>query len=103
MANSYPSPCDKCTEQKGCHGCTDWKIRYLYRQKQINAYAAEMRKPKPLAKNKLRYEHTDIVRQYLATHPCAGCKRESVCDTPCAKFMLWYDVKMQWIKGRIGL
>ena len=50
MANSYPSPCDKCTEQKGCHGCTDWKIRYLYRQKQINAYAAEMRKPKPLAK-----------------------------------------------------
>lgn len=39
MAN-YPSPCDtchhaKCMEKK----CEPWRTRYMYRQKQINAYA----------------------------------------------------------------
>lgn len=36
----YPSPCEKC-KRKMCSGktCEDWKIRYLYRQKQINAFA----------------------------------------------------------------
>lgn len=36
----YPSPCEKC-KRKMCAGktCEDWKIRYLYRQKQINAFA----------------------------------------------------------------
>lgn len=36
----YPSPCDTCkrTECKGVK-CDPWRIRYLYRQKQINAFA----------------------------------------------------------------
>ena len=37
---NYPSPCDKC-KLKSCRGleCDPWRIRYLYRQKLINAYA----------------------------------------------------------------
>lgn len=36
----YPSPCETC-KAKECKGkeCIPWKIRYQYRQKQINAYA----------------------------------------------------------------
>lgn len=36
----YPSPCDRCT-RGFCRDkkCEAWKTRYLYRQKQINAYA----------------------------------------------------------------
>lgn len=42
MAN-YPSPCDTCTQPK-CKGvkCEPWRIRYMYRQKQINAYAKKV-------------------------------------------------------------
>ena len=38
---NYPSPCDSC--ENPCNsGCADWRIRYLYRQKQINAYARKL-------------------------------------------------------------
>lgn len=35
----YPSPCDSCTQTCTGKSCDRWRIRYLYRQKQINAYA----------------------------------------------------------------
>lgn len=39
----YPSPCENCTKsfcrEKNCEA---WKVRYLYRQKQINAYAKKL-------------------------------------------------------------
>ena len=40
---SYPSPCLRCTRER-CREkeCVPWKIRYLYRQKQINAYAKQL-------------------------------------------------------------
>ena len=40
---AYPSPCDTCKEAncKGVH-CDRWRIRYLYRQKQINGYAKKI-------------------------------------------------------------
>lgn len=44
MAN-YPNPCDKCKNKNDCTKymtCQPWKKRYLYRQKQINAYAAKV-------------------------------------------------------------
>lgn len=39
----YPSPCESCTKEY-CRekNCEAWKIRYLYRQKQINAYAKKL-------------------------------------------------------------
>lgn len=39
---NYPNPCDKCERSENCtryKDCQPWKARYLYRQKQINAYA----------------------------------------------------------------
>ena len=43
---SYPSPCDNCPHNEtGCRryrNCEKWKTRYLYRQKQINAYAKKV-------------------------------------------------------------
>ena len=38
----YPSPCEKCEQNENCtryRTCQPWLTRYLYRQKQINAYA----------------------------------------------------------------
>ena len=38
----YPSPCAKCKDNETCtryRTCKPWRTRYLYRQKQINAYA----------------------------------------------------------------
>ena len=39
----YPSPCGRCTREH-CRekNCLAWKTRYLYRQKQINAYAKQL-------------------------------------------------------------
>lgn len=42
----YPDPCLKCPRNKGyCNmykDCQEWRTRYLYRQKQINAYAKKV-------------------------------------------------------------
>lgn len=40
---NYPSPCLRCTKEH-CRekNCEAWKIRYLYRQKQINAFAKKL-------------------------------------------------------------
>ena len=41
----YPSPCEKCEHNNNCKryaNCQPWKTRYLYRQKQINAYAEKV-------------------------------------------------------------
>lgn len=43
---SYPFPCDTCPKNEtGCRmyrKCDKWRARYLYRQKQINAYAKKV-------------------------------------------------------------
>lgn len=41
----YPSPCDNCKHNVKCkrwEKCDAWKTRYLYKQKQINAYAKKV-------------------------------------------------------------
>lgn len=43
---NYPNPCDKCPRgnKNNCdyQNCKPWVTRYLYRQKQINAYAEKV-------------------------------------------------------------
>lgn len=43
---NYPMPCDHCDKNNhrlcNYRDCAPWKIRYLYRQKQINAYAKKV-------------------------------------------------------------
>ena len=91
----YPSPCDKCTRTT-CSGlrCDRWKIRYLYRQKQINGYAKKNYKKMPKTREKFLYEHPDIIRQYLKEGPCMCCKIKETCDTPCPAYARWWDEKM---------
>jgi len=104
MANAYPSPCDTCQNPcTGGYGCTDWQIRYRYRQKQINAYARKLYQSQEGKTTKFVYEHPDSVRRYLRISPCAACKAEAVCDTPCPAYIRWYDMRMAVARRRLGL
>jgi len=105
MANTYPNPCDTCKSAASCrlgYGCTDWQIRYRYRQKQINAYARNLLRVKITEQTKFVYQHPDVIRRYLAEGPCKACKAESVCDTPCPAYWRWWDARMQIIRKKVG-
>lgn len=108
MAN-YPNPCDKCPNEPQCkRGCPEWTKRVKTIWKQFNgysqrAYRKELEKagiPEP-AKEKLRYEHPDIGRQYLLDGPCKGCPCERNCNIPCNAYWRWWDARMKWIRGRL--
>lgn len=104
MAINYPSPCLKCSKEN-CQEkkCTDWLMRYLYRQKQINAYARGGKWQQP---DETRlcyvYEHPDVIREYLQKGPCRFCQREKDCDTPCQAYWRWWDARQEWHRKRLG-
>ena len=102
----YPHPCDTCEEAATCvrgNGCDKWRIRYLYRQKQINAHA-RARTTKSLATQKaFAYEHPDLVRRYITHGPCEKCKAAKVCDTPCPAYLRWWDARMEIARKKAGL
>lgn len=98
---NYPNPCDTCPSCTDPHGCEKWIKRYLYRQKQINAYPLRAYKVEG-TKEKFRYEHPDIIRRYLKHSPCDGCKRELTCQAPCGAYWRWWDARMEWMKGWWG-
>jgi hypothetical protein len=59
MAN-YPSPCEKCKRADTCRiymTCNSWRTRYLYRQKQINAFAQKVLPDYSERQRKWREEH----------------------------------------------
>lgn len=103
----YPNPCDTCQEVGTCvrgYGCEAWKIRYLHRQKQINAYARRLTHPKTDEyRAAFLYEHPDIVRQYLENGPCVYCGAAETCDIPCPIYWRWWDERMEWLKGVWGM
>lgn len=103
---SYPSPCEKCDRNpcniNGNKGCTAWRIRYLYRQKQINAYAWKACRPIIIKSGKFCYRHPDEQRRYLRHSPCEGCKINHICDTPCAAYLQWWDQRMAWVRRNYG-
>lgn len=86
---SYPSPCDSCPKTSCRQGCSRWKIRYLYRQKQINAYAKSQGE-KPL---KIEFSRS----------PCSNCTAQEYCDYPCKGYLRWYNSRMEAIRRRYGL
>lgn len=95
---SYPSPCESCAKEKTCqlgYGCEAWRIRYLYRQKQINAYAKFLRKEATKNPVKFVYLHPDEARAALKEWPCKGCQYEASCDIPCVEYLKWWDMRMQ--------
>lgn len=100
----YPSPCDSCEKNNTrCIGCEDWKIRYRYRQKQINAFAKKLFSRGEKGRESFCYSHPDQVRRYVGTHPCKGCGLEKDCDTPCGRYLHWYDLRVEIARKKVGL
>lgn len=102
---NYPNPCDSCKKPDGCsggYGCQAWRIRYRYRQKQINAYGRKLMQGGSGETSVFVYPHPDETRRYLADGPCKACKAESVCDTPCPAYLRWWDARMQITRKKVG-
>lgn len=95
---NYPNPCDSCKKECVPGGCSKWKTRYRYRQKQINGYFHKLLKRVGPVREKFLYEHPDEIRRYLENGPCKGCNAEEVCDTPCPAYLRWWDSRMEWMK-----
>ena len=96
MANSYPSPCDKCKSASRCHykqGCVAWQIRYRYRQKQINAYAKILNQ-KAVKEDLLMGNNC----------PCKGCTRVKDprdCENKsCAEWREWWLKRWEAMRKR---
>lgn len=102
----YPNPCDTCEEAATCargYGCEEWKNRYLYRQKQINARAKQQASGSREKQTSFAYEHPDLIRRYISGGPCAECKAQKVCDTPCPSYWRWWDARMEIARKKAGL
>lgn len=100
---NYPSPCDKCSECTCPQGCEAWRIRYRYRQKQINAHARKLFQcsvAQPSTKY-FTYSHPDDVRRFLRYSPCNGCQLMPDCDEPCWTYLRWYDARIELARRRI--
>ena len=96
---SYPDPCEACEREKRCNGCEPWRIRYLYRQKQINAYAKK-RKEEYLS-TRFVYLHPNEVYRFLRECPCGKCGKEPDCDIPCSKYLRWYNARIAVAKIKL--
>ena len=100
---NFPSPCETCpVERCSKKDCTKWLNRYLYRQKQINIKALRIARGEAAVKSNVWiYMHPDEYRRYLEQSPCEGCFAKNLCDTPCQRYLLWYDARMALARKRI--
>ena len=99
----YPSPCDSCTApEANCAGkdCERWRIRYLYRQKQINAYAWRLMDQIPPERDVFVYESQSIVEKYLRNGPCADCMCREWCKQPCSRKKAWMEARERVAKKK---
>ena len=103
MTRHYPDPCVGCTQRcnSGGIGCEKWRIRYLYRQKQINSYARKMLQPEVVMIDTFCYLHPTELRHRLQRSPCEGCKLNNICDYPCDARLKWWDVQMGEIRRKL--
>lgn len=89
--NNYPSPCDTCTKERCPKVCTPWRIRYMHRQNQINAYARQ----------------NGIVPgapEYTAgKNPCDCCARSENCSAICRARAKYWDERMKLVRKGFGL
>ena len=88
----YPNPCDTCSRPYRCSSkCQAWTTRYLYRQKQINAYARV----------------NGIVPgapEYTAgVNPCDNCARAEDCSAICKARAKYWDERMALVRKGLGL
>lgn len=101
---NYPSPCKTC-QKEHCNGltCSDWLVRYRYRQKQINIKALQIaRGETPIKTDVWVYMHPDEYRRYLEANPCEGCFAAELCVVPCQRYLLWYDAHRERTRRRLN-
>jgi hypothetical protein len=106
MRISYPSPCNTCDGQScGCggYGCVEWKKYFLTHWKWINLKAVKLCHPEPKPENKFLIAHPNEIRRYLTTHPCEGCFVKNICDTPCPRYLRWYNERMAYARKKVEL
>lgn len=90
--SSYPNPCHSCEKQHCLFmKCDPWRIRYLYRQKQINAYA-----------RKHDIKPTSPERPVLI-NPCKRCPNANVCHDICKARAEYWDACLEGTRKRVGL
>ena len=102
---SYPNPCDSCAECTADtgRGCDAWRMRFRTIWKQFNSYQIRQYRKKANGETKFVYEHPDLIRKHIQDGPCKGCEFESLCEVPCAAYFHWWDARMVWLKGRLGM
>ena len=49
---------------------------------------------------KFLYIHPEVFLRYLESGPCARCVCAARCRTPCAKYWVWWDIRMVWLKRK---
>lgn len=84
--NKYPDPCITCDQSRCQKNCQRWKTRYLYRQKQINAYA------------KVNGIVPGAPEYHEGKHPCRECPREDKCNGICKARAKYWDETMAKIR-----
>lgn len=97
--DKYPSPCNKCPQKDRCKHykkCQPWLARYLYRQKQINAFA---KKVLPGLCDTEEKEQEQPKNQ----SPCLTCTRvkdpENCGNVNCKLWREWFIGKWDKING----
>lgn len=104
--NSYSSPCEKCGKKCSYPQCTEWTIRYRYRQKLINGFAkryGSMGKPMKKKRESFVYLHPIEIERYLKQSPCSKCPGEKGCDTPCGAYLAWYNARNTFARKKLGI
>jgi hypothetical protein len=102
---NYPAPCDTCTKER-CGGvkCDEWVAYYRIHQKWINSKALQIAHTHPAAQSDaIHILHPDEYRRYMTAHPCEGCFVKNICDTPCPRYLRWYDERMAYARKKVGL
>lgn len=89
--SNYPSPCDTCDKTRCAKDCIPWRTRYLYRQKQINAYARQ----KGIVPGSPKYS--------AGQNPCDSCARADACTMICAARAKYWDERMKLVRKGLGL
>ena len=111
MESKYPNPCLSCDKEYCKNGkgqnykaCAEWLTWFRWWWKRFRSVLATApQKRSPLSKDKFYYSHPDQVRRYAGTHPCKGCRLENDCDTPCGRYLHWYDLRVEIARKKVGL
>lgn len=100
---NYPRPCLKCAKQDDCNKINACKRYEMWVRTWWKWFNGRLQERKAREKNRVYfcYAHPDETRRYLMTSPCKGCAMEKDCETPCKKYLRWYDARMEIVRKKV--